>query len=245
MKGSRQGRSSSQRTRRNLSVSGRLPSGGEQSLVTRRGISDAHFYVRYFTPFGISTTVCHLLGLWQRRHLTGGTTDLEEEKIFTVVRLVQCRLSLLSMISGNTGTSREVQVSSRLRSSSRYVLLQQSTSSFDSFQVSLDLGDSRIVRKSPTLGRPEETGWRSCQLGSATVAHTRQPEETGPGSCQIHQTGEEFLNSEDALEETEMPSTGQAGGTDVVRRRASSGKLLQVRSRTPLSTKALLATRLV
>ena len=69
----------------------------------------------------------------------------------------------------------------------------------------------------------EETGWRSCQLGSATVARTRQPEETGPGSCQIHQTGEEFLNSEEALEETEMPSTGQAGGTDVVRRRALRG----------------------
>ena len=59
--------------------------------------------------------------------------------------------------------------------------------------------------------------------GSPKVARTRQAEETGSRSCQLHQTGEEFLNFEDALEETGIPKTGQAGGLDEVHRRAQKG----------------------
>ena len=42
---------------------------------------------------------------------------------------------------------------------------------------------------------------------SARVARSRQAEETESRRCQLHQTGEEFLNSVDALEDAEVLAT--------------------------------------
>ena len=211
-----------------------------------------------FSPsFSSSTSsLSHLLVLWERKHLTRGvlrsyTGDIGLDGYFCVpaasAAMARGRSSLTSRCTFSSWPSLSSSPSSspsRIAGSPAVLegpRVPGTPRTENPGRKPCHLVCPNLTRTSPA----EEIGWRSSQLDCPTVGGSRQAEEPGSRGSHPHQVGEEFLNYEGT---SEVPAvlpverTGCTGGMRGRMQRSSSARLLRGRSRPPWSTKTPLAT---